>query len=237
MRWSRTRRPRRAVAPNLAVTTQVVDGPAAPALLDRAARDVPLVVGEQGVSGFEGASRVGGHRRGGARRGPGRRGPRDEPTATAAPVVVGVDGSTASEAAIDFAAASADAVACPLIAVHTWWDPFVETVPEELLDREAICRRRAPRAGRTARGPDGEVPRPCGVHRCRALAPLAGPARARPRRAPARGGDPRPRRLRGTPPRLGEPGDDPSRAVPRRGRPARPVPGAGVRGRSKVPLR
>ncbi|HSK60905.1 MAG TPA: universal stress protein, partial [Actinomycetospora sp.] len=50
----------------------------------------------------------------------------------------GVDGSPAAAAAIDFAVATADAAGCPLVAVHTWWDPFLEAVPEPLLPREAV---------------------------------------------------------------------------------------------------
>jgi len=42
------------------------------------------------------------------------------------PVVVGVDGSAASRAAIEYAFAAADARKAPLIAVHCWTDPSID---------------------------------------------------------------------------------------------------------------
>jgi nucleotide-binding universal stress UspA family protein len=51
----------------------------------------------------------------------------DEPTEPSAlPVVVGVDGSPVSEAAIAFAFQTAAERAAPLTAVHTWWDTFLD---------------------------------------------------------------------------------------------------------------
>jgi nucleotide-binding universal stress UspA family protein len=51
----------------------------------------------------------------------------DEPTEPSAlPVVVGVDGSPVSEAAIAFAFQAAAERAAPLSAVHTWWDTFLD---------------------------------------------------------------------------------------------------------------
>lgn len=120
--------------PALSVAQEVVDGPAAPALLSRAG-DGLLVVGEQGVGGLGGAlvgsvaATVAAHAEGPVVVVRGEESP--EP---GAPVVVGVDGSPSSAAAIDFAAAAADAAGCPLVAVHTWWDPLIDTVPEAFLD-------------------------------------------------------------------------------------------------------
>jgi nucleotide-binding universal stress UspA family protein len=129
----------RAEAPGLVVTEELVDGGAAPALLERAG-DGLLVVGEQGVGGLGGAlvgsvaSTVAAHAAGPVVvvRG-------EVPTAPDAPVVVGVDGSPTSAAAIDFAAAYADAAGCPMVAVHTWWDSLVDTVPEAFIDLDAIA--------------------------------------------------------------------------------------------------
>jgi nucleotide-binding universal stress UspA family protein len=146
-------------APSVSVTKELVDGVAAPALLERAA-DTLLVVGEQGAGGLGGtlvgsvASSVAAHAVGPVVvvRG-------DEPTEPAAPVVVGVDGSPASDAAIDFAVAAADLARCPLVAVHTWWDPLFDPVTEPLLGWEEIVddERRVlaeQLAGRRAAYPD-----------------------------------------------------------------------------------
>lgn len=152
----------RGAVPELSVTEELVDGPAAPALLERAGEDL-LVVGARGEGGlgepFAGsvASAVVAHAAGPVVvvRG-------DEPTAAQAPVVVGVDGSPASTAAIDFAVEAADAARCPLIAVHTWWDALLGPELEPLLDWGAISadehRVLAEQlAGRAATHPDVAV--------------------------------------------------------------------------------
>jgi nucleotide-binding universal stress UspA family protein len=54
------------------------------------------------------------------------------------PVVVGVDGSPTSEAALAFAFEAAAARKVPLVAVHTWWDLFVDPTMAPLLDWDAI---------------------------------------------------------------------------------------------------
>lgn len=54
------------------------------------------------------------------------------------PVVVGVDGSPLSEAALAFAFDAAAARGVPLVAVHTWWDALVDPTMAPLIDWEAI---------------------------------------------------------------------------------------------------
>lgn len=61
-----------------------------------------------------------------------------EPAAETGPVVVGVDGSPMSEAALAFAYGAADARKVPLVAVHTWRDYFLEPSTAPLLDWDAI---------------------------------------------------------------------------------------------------
>jgi nucleotide-binding universal stress UspA family protein len=139
-----------------------VDAPAAPALLSRAG-DGLLVVGERGAGDlgepFAGsvASTVVVHAAGPVVvvRG-------DEPIDPDGPVVVGVDGSPASDAAIDFAVETADAAGCPLVAVHTWWDSFLGPDLEPLLywgaieaDEHRVLAEQL--AGRSATHPDLEV--------------------------------------------------------------------------------
>ncbi len=63
---------------------------------------------------------------------------RERPVTVSLPVVVGVDGSPNSEAAIAFAYRAAAARRVPLVAVHTWWDLTVGPAMAPLLDREAI---------------------------------------------------------------------------------------------------
>lgn len=65
------------------------------------------------------------------------RGEADAPDPTA-PVVVGVDGSPTSEAALAFAFEAATARGVPLVAVHTWWDLLVDQTMAPLLDWDAI---------------------------------------------------------------------------------------------------
>jgi nucleotide-binding universal stress UspA family protein len=128
----------RSEVPDLAVSSELVEGPPAATLLDRAG-DGPLVVGAHRASGgpFTGsvAATVTAHARGPVVVVPD--GPSPAPDA---PVVVGVDGSPASGAAIAFAVDTAAAVRCPLVAVHTWWDLLPTPELEHLLDGEAIPR-------------------------------------------------------------------------------------------------
>ena len=63
----------------------------------------------------------------------------DEEPDPSAPVVVGVDGSPLSDAALAFAYEAGSARRVPLLVVHTWWDVFVDpaAIPR-MLDWDAI---------------------------------------------------------------------------------------------------
>jgi nucleotide-binding universal stress UspA family protein len=54
------------------------------------------------------------------------------------PVVVGVDGSPVSESALAFAFDAASVRGVPLVAVHTWWELFVDETMAPMLDWPAI---------------------------------------------------------------------------------------------------
>ncbi|WP_028927720.1 universal stress protein [Pseudonocardia acaciae] len=64
--------------------------------------------------------------------------PRDEPVPADAPVVVGVDGSSHSEAAVAFAFEAASVRHAPLVAVHAWSDLLFDPEVAPVMDWEAI---------------------------------------------------------------------------------------------------
>jgi nucleotide-binding universal stress UspA family protein len=108
--------------PGLDVRSEVVAGPAAATLIDESARAAVVVVAARGHGGFAGlllgsvSAQVSAHAKGPAivvRRGVGR--------PATGPVMVGVDGTPESTAALRFAVAEADGRAVPLIAVWAWW--------------------------------------------------------------------------------------------------------------------
>lgn len=55
-------------------------------------------------------------------------------TAASAPVVVGIDGSPVSEAALAFAYEEAAILGAPLVVVHTWMDVVVDPMPSPLVE-------------------------------------------------------------------------------------------------------
>ena len=59
-----------------------------------------------------------------------------EPIDSARPIVVGVDGSPVSEAAVAFAFQAAADRSVPLVAVHTWWDTYLDQSPAVLFRDE-----------------------------------------------------------------------------------------------------
>jgi nucleotide-binding universal stress UspA family protein len=109
--------------PDIDVTTELGVGGAAPALIDASAEAALLVVGSRGRGGFTGmllgsvSVQVSAH----------AHCPtvvvRDQPPTTG-PVVVGVDGSEAAQAALAFAFPEADRLGTTLIALHAWSLPL-----------------------------------------------------------------------------------------------------------------
>ncbi|MFR9802430.1 universal stress protein [Pseudonocardia sp. RS010] len=136
--WSAARLVR-TVAPELAVEQAVVEGDPAEVLVAESAAARLLVVGTRGVGGFAGLL-VGSVGDALARRAECPlvvvRGPVESDDALrrgdrVRPVVVGVDGSPAGEAALAFAFAEADVWTAPLVAVHAW--------TEHLEDPQAVA--------------------------------------------------------------------------------------------------
>lgn len=150
------------VAPGLAVETELVLGTAAPVLRKLSEQACLLVVGSRGLGGFTGliagsvAVAMAAH----------AHCPvvvvRGEVPDPDGPVVVGVDGSEASEAAVALAFDEAAVRGCGLVAVHSWsdvafpyvpepgwplpidWDPVIEHETELLAERLAGWREKYP---------------------------------------------------------------------------------------------
>lgn len=126
--------------PGIVVEQELVVGPPI-AVLASEARDARLVViGDRGLGGVTGllvgsvAVALAAHA---ACPVAVVRGDVTEPDA-ALPVVVGVDGSPTSEAALAYAYDAAATRGVPLVAVHTWWDVMIDPAMAPLLDWEAI---------------------------------------------------------------------------------------------------
>lgn len=116
----------REAAPGVRVETALVEGEAVSALLAESGEARMVVLGSRGLGGFTGML-VGSVAVALAAHGPcpvvvvrGKR-PEDPPP-TEGPVVVGLDGSAHSDAALAFAFEAASARHLPVVAVHTWTD-------------------------------------------------------------------------------------------------------------------
>ncbi|MCU1626652.1 MAG: universal stress protein [Pseudonocardia sp.] len=130
-------------APGIAVESELITGFPENVLLDESRRSLLVVVGSRGLGGFTGLL-LGSVAITLASRGAcpvvvvrgtsiARTGVPDH-----RPVVVGVDGSPTSEAAVAFAYDEADRRGVPLVAVHTWLDDMLEPTLAPLIDWNAI---------------------------------------------------------------------------------------------------
>jgi nucleotide-binding universal stress UspA family protein len=130
----------RTTEPDVEVERQLVVGYPIPVLVAEARLAQLVVIGNRGLGGVTGllvgsvAIALASHAdcpvvlvRGG-----------DESPDPSWPVVVGVDGSPTSEAALAFAYEAAAVRGVPLVAVHTWWDLLVDPALAPLLDWDAI---------------------------------------------------------------------------------------------------
>jgi nucleotide-binding universal stress UspA family protein len=130
------------VAPGLEVEQVEVTGYPVPVLLGDSGSAEMVVLGDRGLGGFTGlligsvAVAASAHA---ACPVVVVRGPEpDGVTPLAEPVVVGVDGSPTSEAAVAFAFEEASLRRVPLVAVHVWRDVLVDATMAPLLDWDAI---------------------------------------------------------------------------------------------------
>ena len=130
------------VAPQLEVDRVDVTGYAVPVLQGESAHAELVVLGDLGLGGFTGlligsvAVALAAHA---ACPVVVVRGPEpDYRTPLAEPVVVGVDGSPTSEAAVAFAFEAASLRGVPLVAVHAWRDMVVDPTMAPLLDWDAL---------------------------------------------------------------------------------------------------
>lgn len=125
-------------APGIEITEQVLDGFPVPLLVDASRAAELVVIGDRGLGGFAsllvGSVAIGLAGRAWC--------PvvvvRGERTSDAGPVVVGVDGSPISEAALAFAFEAAAAREVPLIAVHAWTDSVLAAAVAPLVDWDAV---------------------------------------------------------------------------------------------------
>jgi nucleotide-binding universal stress UspA family protein len=129
-------------APGIEIEQQLTVGYPIPVLVEEAERAPLIVVGDRGAGRIEGALAgsvavalaahascpvvvV-------------RESDREPSEMASLPVVVGVDGSPTSEAAIAFAYEAASARSVPLVAVHTWLDRTFDPTLAPMLDWEAV---------------------------------------------------------------------------------------------------
>ncbi|MEV4318187.1 universal stress protein [Actinocrispum sp. NPDC049592] len=125
-------------APDIAISQRVADGFPVPALAAESAGAALVVIGDRGLGGFTsllvGSVAIGLVARAHC--------PvvvvRGDHRSDAGPVVVGIDGSEISDAALAFAVQAADARKVPLIAVHAWIDTPIQSALAPLVDVDAV---------------------------------------------------------------------------------------------------
>jgi len=129
------------IRPGVETTTQVEIGAPIEVLESEAQRAQLLVLGDRGLGGLTslvlGSVAVSLAARGAC---PVVivRGDRDDSGNAEGPVVVGIDGSPISEAALAFAFDAAAARGVPLVAVHAWWPTAIDKTLEIYIDWEAV---------------------------------------------------------------------------------------------------
>jgi nucleotide-binding universal stress UspA family protein len=125
-------------APGIEISERVTDGFPVPLLIAASRRAGLVVLGDRGLGGFT-SLLVGSVAIGLAA---GAACPvvvvRGEQPPDAGPVVVGIDGSEISDAALGFAFEAATRRDVPLVAVHAWTDTVFEAAVAPLLDWDAI---------------------------------------------------------------------------------------------------
>ncbi|ONI92776.1 hypothetical protein ALI22I_02025 [Saccharothrix sp. ALI-22-I] len=125
-------------APGIEITEHVLDGFPVPLLVGASRHAGLVVIGDRGLGGFS-SLLVGSVAIGLAAR---AECPivvvRGERSWDAGPVVVGIDGSHISEAALAFAFEAADTREVSLIAVHAWTDSVLEAAMVPLVDWDAV---------------------------------------------------------------------------------------------------
>ncbi|WP_028927709.1 universal stress protein [Pseudonocardia acaciae] len=128
-------------APGIEVAKQVIVSYPIPVLVAESKRARLVVIGDRGLGGVTGLL-VGSVAVGVAARGACPvvvvRGEPPVALDSPLPVVVGVDGTERSEAALAFAFEAASARAVPLVAVHTWGQERIDPIFGALLDWDAI---------------------------------------------------------------------------------------------------
>ncbi|HXV91707.1 MAG TPA: universal stress protein [Pseudonocardia sp.] len=135
------------VAPGLEIEREVRDGHPSPLLVAESRRAQLVVLGDRGLGGFTGllvgsvAVELAAHAacpvvvvRGAGLDTP----PVDKGLVGEGPIVVGVDGSPTSEAAVAFAFEAAASRGVPLVAVHTWQDLYLDPAAAVVIDWQAV---------------------------------------------------------------------------------------------------